>query len=132
MAEIAAWKIPDIDNVSDAAIEEAWRDWSIIEMGKRYVLITASRSISKTRDIRALCLAFLHDCSQCIYFSIKVSVPVFNSFVLPLTENHSQRSSLQSSTSLFLVKTPCGTRRVQRTGSRLLTNLRSMVLASTA
>lgn len=38
MAEIAAWKIPDIDNVSDAAIEEAWRDWAVIEMGKRYVI----------------------------------------------------------------------------------------------
>ena len=37
MAEIAAWKIPDIDNVSDAAIEEAWRDWAVIEMGKRCV-----------------------------------------------------------------------------------------------
>jgi len=37
MAEIAAWKIPDIDNVSDAAIEEAWRDWTVIEMGKRCV-----------------------------------------------------------------------------------------------
>lgn len=35
MAEIAAWKIPDIDNVPDAAIEEAWRDWAVIEMGKR-------------------------------------------------------------------------------------------------
>ena len=37
MSEIAAWKIPDLDNVTDAAIEEAWRDWTIIEMGKRYV-----------------------------------------------------------------------------------------------
>lgn len=37
MAEIAAWKIPDVDNVSDAAIEEAWRDWAVIEMGKRCV-----------------------------------------------------------------------------------------------
>lgn len=37
MAEIAAWKIPDIDNVSDATIEEAWRDWTVIEMGKRCV-----------------------------------------------------------------------------------------------
>ena len=37
MAEIAGWKIPDIDNVSDAAIEEAWRDWAVIEMGKRCV-----------------------------------------------------------------------------------------------
>jgi len=37
MAEIAAWKIPDIDNVSDAAIEQAWRDWAVIEMGKRCV-----------------------------------------------------------------------------------------------
>jgi hypothetical protein len=37
MAEIAAWKIPDIDNVSDAAIEEAWREWAVIEMGKRCV-----------------------------------------------------------------------------------------------
>ena len=38
MSEIAAWKIPDIDNVSEAAIEAAWRDWAVIEMGKRYVV----------------------------------------------------------------------------------------------
>lgn len=37
MAEIAAWKIPDIDNVSNAAIGEAWRDWAVVEMGKRCV-----------------------------------------------------------------------------------------------
>lgn len=57
MSEIAAWKIPDIDNVSDAAIEAAWKDWAVIEMGKR-----------------ALCLAFLHDCSHCIYFSVKPTI----------------------------------------------------------
>lgn len=48
MTEIAAWKIPDIDYVSDAAIEEAWRDWAVIEMGKRCVLVTTSRDISET------------------------------------------------------------------------------------
>jgi len=37
MSEIAAWKIPDIDNTTDAAIGEAWRDWAVIEMGKRCV-----------------------------------------------------------------------------------------------
>ena len=37
MSEIAAWKIPDIDNVSDAAIDEAWRNWAVVEMGKRWV-----------------------------------------------------------------------------------------------
>ena len=37
MSEIAAWKISDIDNTTDAAIEEAWRDWAVIEMGKRCV-----------------------------------------------------------------------------------------------
>jgi len=37
MSEIAAWKAPDIDNTTDAAIEEAWRDWAVIEMGKRCV-----------------------------------------------------------------------------------------------
>ena len=42
MSEIAAWKIPDIDNVSDAAIEAAWKDWAVIEMGKRYVHIYLS------------------------------------------------------------------------------------------
>lgn len=57
MGEIASWKIPDIDNVSNAAIEEAWRNWAVIEMGKR-----------------ALCLAFLHDCSHCIYFSVKPTI----------------------------------------------------------
>ena len=41
MSEIAAWNIPDIDNVSDVAIEEAWQDWTVIEMGKRYVPIAA-------------------------------------------------------------------------------------------
>ena len=85
MTEIAAWKIPDIDNVSDAVIEEAWRDWALIEMGKRYAFIIASRCISEIWDIRALCLAFLHDCSQCIYFSIKVSSRVIDLFVLWLT-----------------------------------------------
>ena len=37
MSEIAAWRAPDIDNVTDAALEEAWRDWAVIEMGKRCV-----------------------------------------------------------------------------------------------
>jgi len=37
MSEIAAWKIPDIDNLTGAGIEEAWRDWAVIEMGKRCV-----------------------------------------------------------------------------------------------
>jgi hypothetical protein len=37
MSEIAAWRIPDIDNVTDAALEAAWRDWAVIEMGKRCV-----------------------------------------------------------------------------------------------
>lgn len=37
MSEIAAWKIPDIDNVSDAVIDEAWRNWAVVEMGKRWV-----------------------------------------------------------------------------------------------
>lgn len=80
MSEIASWKIPDIDNVSDAAIEEAWRDWAVIEMGKRCVIISVARSAPDIRDLRALCLAFLHDCSHCIYFAVKVSVLVF---VLP-------------------------------------------------
>lgn len=48
MAEIASWKIPDIDNVPDAAIEEAWRSWAVIEMGKRCVLVTTGRGISET------------------------------------------------------------------------------------
>lgn len=87
MTEIAAWKIPDIDNVSDATIEKVWRDWAVIEMGKRCVLIAVSRGISETREIRALCLAFLHDCSQCIYFAVKVSALVFDSLLFRLTEN---------------------------------------------
>lgn len=37
MSEIAAWKIPDIDNVPDSAVDEAWRNWAIIETGKRWV-----------------------------------------------------------------------------------------------
>lgn len=37
MAEIAAWRLPDIDNVSDTALEEAWREWAVVEMGKRCV-----------------------------------------------------------------------------------------------
>jgi hypothetical protein len=82
MAEIAAWKIPDIDNVSDAAIEAAWKDWAVIEMGKRCVPIAMARGVPDTRDIRALCLAFLHDCSHCIYFSVKVSALPLDSFML--------------------------------------------------
>ena len=37
MSEIAAWKIPNLDNATDATVEEAWREWAVIEMGKRYV-----------------------------------------------------------------------------------------------
>jgi len=66
MTEIAAWRIPDIDNVSDATIEEAWRDWAVIEMGKR-----------------ALCLAFLQDCSHCIYFAVKPTI-FPSEFYIPL------------------------------------------------
>ena len=35
---------------------------------------------------RALCLAFLHDCSHCIFFAVKVSVFVSGLFTLWLTE----------------------------------------------
>jgi hypothetical protein len=76
MSEIAAWKIPDIDNVSDGAIDKAWKDWAVIEMGKRCVLVQFARGTPETRDVRALCLAFLHDCSHCIYFAAKVSMLV--------------------------------------------------------
>ena len=74
MSEIAAWKISDIDNTTDAAIEEAWRDWAVIEMGKRCVRYRCTLMRSDTRDVRALCIAFLHDCSHCIFFAVKVCV----------------------------------------------------------
>ena len=48
--------------------------------------ISAAPGIPDTRDVRALCLAFLHDCSHCIYFAVKVSVLVLDSVALQLTE----------------------------------------------
>ena len=77
MLETASRKRPDIDNASDAAVEEAWRDLAAIEMSKGCTLVTVARGSPHTRDLRVLCLAFLHDRLHCIYFAVKVSVLVF-------------------------------------------------------
>jgi len=57
--------------VSDGAIDKAWKDWAVIEMGKR-----------------ALCLAFLHDCSHCIYFAAKPKL-LISEFYVPLPSEDS-------------------------------------------